>query len=183
MISYLTLVPQITWNLHNSSQFSYTSIFVSMPSCSLAQPRRHLGPAPASSSPSQVKSFRCQDHSSEAKRLVKWGFPKSGYPKSTHGDLDNPMTEETSKCGKSTATRSFRLWFLWHVMRFFFESIFRIIHVIYDVRVGLEFDGGSGLVESSSVFAIINKYIYIYECMYVCMYIYIYMYMYIEHTR
>ena len=61
---------------------------------------------------------------------------------------------------------------------FFFESIFRIIHVIYDVRVGLEFDGGSGLVESSSVFAIIN--IYIYECMYVCTYIY--MYMYIEHT-
>ena len=31
----------------------------------------------------------------------------SRYPKSTHGDLDNPMTEETSKCGKSTATRSF----------------------------------------------------------------------------
>ena len=56
----------------------------------------------------------------------------------------------------------------------FFESIFRIIHVIYDVRVGLEFDGGSGLVESSSVFAIINKYIYIYECMYVCMYVHIY---------
>ena len=61
-------------------------------------------------------------------------------------------------------------------MPFFFESIFRIIHVIYDVRVGLEFDGGSGLVESSSVFAIINKYIYIYMnvCMYVCTYIYVY---------
>ena len=56
----------------------------------------------------------------------------------------------------------------------FFESIFRIIHVIYDVRVGLEFDGGSGLVESSSVFAIKKIYIYIYECMYVCMYVHIY---------
>ena len=43
----------------------------------------------------------------------------------------------------------------------FLKSIFRIIHVIYDVRVGLEFDGGSGLVESSSVFAIIYIYIYI----------------------
>ena len=57
---------------------------------------------------------------------------------------------------------------------FFFESIFRIIHVIYDVRVGLEFDGGSGLVESSSVFAIINIYIYMNVCMYVHIYIYVY---------
>ena len=64
-------------------------------------------------------------------------------------------------------------------MRFFFESIFRIIHVIYDVRVGLEFDGGSGLVESSSVFAIINKYIYI---MYVCMYVHIYIYVYVHRA-
>lgn len=122
-----------------------------MPSCFLAQPRRHLGPAPASSSPSQVKSFRCQDHSSEAKRRR---FPKSGYPKSTHGDLYNRMTEETPDVENLLLQGHFDCDFYdtWCV---FLKSIFRIIHVIYDVRVGLEFDGGSGLVESSSVFAII----------------------------